>query len=106
MASSTVSPTAIAMRSPHPGCALLCSSPELTHASCGPNSPKSCLSAHPAIPLCGPPSTAFKLKSTDAARRKNSSPENLTRLHYNLLGKDSSGGVKLALELKSGNKSS
>src|SRR5215470_959568 len=90
MASSTVSPTAIAMRSPHPGCALLCSSPELMHASCGPNSPRSCLSALPAIPLCGPPSTAFKLKSTDAARRKNSSPENLTRLHYNLLGKDSS----------------
>src|SRR2546429_8044979 len=54
------------------------------------NSPRSCRLAHPEILLSGPPSTVSSWRLTAAARRKNSSPENLTHLHYNLLGKDSS----------------
>src|SRR3989442_15469821 len=53
------------------------------------NSPRSCRLAHLEILLSGPPSTVSSWRLTAAARRKNSSPENLTHLHYNLLGKDS-----------------
>jgi len=45
--------------------------------------------AHPEIPRSGPPSIISRRRLTAPARSKNSSPENLTQLHYNLLGKDS-----------------
>ena len=44
----------------------------------------------PGTPLFALPLIVSSLRSTAAARTKNSSPENLTHLHYNLLGKDSS----------------
>src|SRR5712691_2262957 len=71
-------------------CALPSSSREPTHAYCVPNSLRSCLLVHPETPLSAPLLIVSRLKLTVAARRKNSSPENLTHLHYNLLGKDSS----------------
>src|SRR5438132_10891026 len=58
------------------------------------NSPRSCRLAHLEILISGPPSTVSSWRLTAAARRKNSSPENLTHLHYNLLGKDSSQDVR------------
>src|SRR6266851_931237 len=72
--------------------ALPSSSREPTPACCVQNSPRSCRLVHPEIPLSGPPLIVSRLRLIDAARRKSSSPENLTHLHYNLLGKDSSGG--------------
>jgi hypothetical protein len=72
-------------------CVLLCSFREPTRAYCVQNSRRSCPVVHPEAPLFGPPLIAFSLRLTVAARRKNSSPEkNLTYLHYNLLGKNSS----------------
>src|SRR5947209_1425442 len=59
------------------------------------NSPRSCRLGHLEILLSGPPSTVSSWRLTAAARRKNSSPENLTHLHYNLLGEDSSGAGPL-----------
>ena len=52
-----------------------------------------CPPVHPETPLFAPPLIVSRLRLTAAARRKNSSPENLTHLHYNLFGnfgKDSS----------------
>src|SRR5580658_6418276 len=78
------------MTSPPQDCALLCSFREPTRAYCGQNSRRSCPVVHQETRLFGPPLTAFTPRLTAAAKRKNSSPENLTHLHYNLLDKDSS----------------
>src|SRR5271166_1649005 len=77
------------MTSPPPDCASLCSFREPTRAYCVQNSRRSCPVVHQETPLFGPPLIVSRLRLTAAARRKNSSPENLTHLHYNLLGKDS-----------------
>src|ERR1700678_3679068 len=77
------------MTSPPQDCALLCSFREPTRAYCGQNSRRSCPVVHQDTRLFGPPLTAFTPRLTAAAKRKNSSPENLTHLHYNLLDKDS-----------------
>src|SRR6266700_3430331 len=84
---------AIAMTLLRQDCALLSSSPAPTHGCCVQNSPRSCPLVHPETPLSAPPLIVSRLRLTVAARRKNSSPENLTHLHYNLLCKDSSGGA-------------
>src|SRR5258708_1196645 len=78
------------MTLPLRACALPSSSRAPTHACCGRNSLRSCLLVHPVTLLYGPPLTVSRLRLTAAARRKNSSPENLTHLNYNLLGKNSS----------------
>src|SRR6266700_6583952 len=80
---------AIAMTLLRQDCALLSSSPAPTHGCCVQNSPRSCPLVHPETPLSAPPLIVSRLRLTVAARRKNSSPENLTHLHYNLLCKDS-----------------
>src|ERR1700686_3339544 len=85
-----------AMTLPRRACASPFSSREPTHDCCVQNSLRSCPLVHPETPLSGPPLIVSRLRLTAAARRKNSSPENLTHLHYNLLGKDSSiaGGCR------------
>src|SRR4029077_18176899 len=88
-ASSSASPKATAMKSPLLVCGLPCSSAGPTHGSSVRNSLRSCRLAHPEIPPSGPSSTVSSWRLTAAARKQNSSPENLTQLHYNLLGKDS-----------------
>jgi hypothetical protein len=50
----------------------------------------SCPLLHLETPPSGPPLIVSSLRLTAAVRTKNSSPENLTHLHYNLLGKDAS----------------
>src|SRR6266487_1619214 len=89
-ASSSASRKATAMTLPGRDYALPSSSHEPTPACCVPNSLKSCPLVHPVTPHFGSPLIVSRLKLMPAARRKNSSPENLTHLHYNLLGKDSS----------------
>src|ERR1700676_910787 len=88
---SSASRKVTAMTLPRRACALPSSSREPTHACCCQNSLRSCPLVHPETPLSGPPLIVSRLRLTAAARRRNSSPENLTHLHYNLLGKDSSG---------------
>src|SRR5437867_13110824 len=78
------------MTLPRRACALLCSSRAPMHACCVQNSLRSWLPIHPQTPLFGPPLTVSSLRLTAAVRTKNSSPEILTHLHYNLLGKHSS----------------
>src|SRR5450631_974803 len=90
MALSSASPKVIAMTLPRRACALPSSSREPTHDCCAQNSLRSCPLVHPETPLSGPPLIVSRLRLTVAARSKNSSPENLTQSHYNLLGKDSS----------------
>src|SRR6266542_4203323 len=87
---SSASRKVTAMTLPRRACALLSFSREPTPACCVQNSLRSCLLVRPEIPLSGPPLIVCRVRLTVAARRKNSSPENLTHLHYNLLGKDSS----------------
>ena len=53
---------------------------------CVQNSLRSCPLLHQETPLFVPPLIVSRLRLTAAARRQNSSPENLTHLHYNLLG--------------------
>src|SRR6266508_2852469 len=86
---SSASRKVTAMTLPRRACALLSFSREPTPACCVQNSLRSCLLVRPEIPLSGPPLIVYRVRLTVAARRKNSSPENLTHLHYNLLGKDS-----------------
>src|SRR6266498_2085673 len=86
---SSASRKVTAMTLPRRACALLSFSREPTPACCVQNSLRSCLLVRPEIPLSGPPLIVCRVRLTVAARRKNSSPENLTHLHYNLLGKDS-----------------
>jgi hypothetical protein len=81
---------AIATTSPRRACAFLCSSRVPMRAYCVQNSHRLCPAVHQETPLCGPPLIAFRLRLTAAATRRNSSPENLTHLHYNFLDKDSS----------------
>src|SRR5207302_10077225 len=88
-ASSSASRKPTAMTLPRRACALPFSSREPTPACCVQNSLRSCPPVHPETPVFGPPLIVSRLRSIAAARRKNSSPENLTHLHYNLLGKDS-----------------
>src|SRR6266545_547832 len=87
---SSASPKVTAMTLPRRAYALRSSSREPTPACCVQNSPRSCRPVHPETRLSGPPLIVSKRRLTVAARRKTSSPENLTHLHYNLLGKDSS----------------
>src|SRR5438105_11781240 len=89
-ASSSASRKPTAMTLPRRACALPFSSREPTPACCVQNSLRSCPPVHPETPVFGPPLIVSRLRSIAAARRKNSSPENLTHLNYNLLGKDSS----------------
>src|SRR6266446_3849749 len=91
---SSASRKVTAMTSPRRACALPCSSREPTHAYCVHNSLSSCPLVHRETLLFGPPLIVSRLRLTVAARRKNSSPENLTHLHYNLLGKDSSDTLR------------
>src|SRR2546423_8254291 len=86
---SSASRKVTAMTLPRRAYALPSSSREPTRACCVQNSPRSCRPVHPETPLSGSPLIVSKPRLTVAARRKNSSPENLTHLHYNLLGKDS-----------------
>src|SRR5947209_13533548 len=92
-ASSSTSRKPTAMTLPRRACALPFSSREPTPACCVQNSLRSCPPVHPETPVFGPPLIVSRLRSIAAARRKNSSPENLTHLHYNLLGKDSSDAL-------------
>src|SRR5664279_3712209 len=87
---SSASRKVTAMTLPRRACVLPSSSREPTHDCCAQNSRRSCPLVHRETPLFGPPLIVSRLRSTAAAMRKNSSPENLTQLHYNLLGKDSS----------------
>src|SRR3990172_13326502 len=91
---SSASRKVTAMTLPRRAYALPFSSREPTPACCVQNSLRSCLMVHQETPLSGPPLIVSRLRLTAAARRKNSPPENLTHLHYNLLGKDSSVKVK------------
>src|SRR6266508_4038247 len=91
---SSASRKVTAMTLPRRACALLSFSREPTPACCVQNSLRSCLLVRPEIPLSGPPLIVYRVRLTVAARRKNSSPENLTHLHYNLLGKDSSSSAR------------
>src|SRR6266498_2155394 len=93
---SSASRKVTAMTLPRRACALLSFSREPTPACCVQNSLRSCLLVRPEIPLSGPPLIVCRVRLTVAARRKNSSPENLTHLHYNLLGKDSSHNERRA----------
>jgi hypothetical protein len=77
------------MTLPRRACELPSSSREPTYDCCAQNSRRSCPLVHRETPLFGPHLIVSRLRLTAAARRKNSSPENLTQLHYNLLGKDS-----------------
>src|SRR6267154_3403178 len=89
-ASSSASRKVTVMTLLRRACALPYSSREPMPACCVQNSLRSCPLVHPVTPLYGPPLIVSRLRLTAAARRKNSSPENLTHLQYNLLGKDSS----------------
>ena len=51
------------------------------------------------LPSSGTPSIVSRARLTAVARRKNSSPENLTHLHYNFLSKDSRPCAALFLAL-------
>src|SRR6266853_1459956 len=95
-ASSSASRKVTVMTLLRRACALPYSSREPMPACCVQNSLRSCPLVHPVTPLYGPPLIVSRLRLTAAARRKNSSPENLTHLQYNLLGKDSSvrGGAQ------------
>src|SRR5882762_7057699 len=88
-ASSSASRKVTVMTLLRRACALPYSSREPMPACCVQNSLRSCPLVHPVTPLYGPPLIVSRLRLTAAARRKNSSPENLTHLQYNLLGKDS-----------------
>src|SRR5712691_2552679 len=88
---SSASRNVTARMLPRRACAWLCSSRAPTHACCVQSSLRSCPLAHPETPLSGSPLIVFSRRLTAAVRTKNSSPENLTHLHYNLLGKDSRG---------------
>src|SRR6266498_4459997 len=100
---SSASRKVTAMTLPRRACALLSFSREPTPACCVQNSLRSCLLVRPEIPLSGPPLIVCRVRLTVAARRKNSSPENLTHLHYNLLGKDSSTDNRADAERDEGN---
>src|SRR5712691_10893652 len=96
---SSASRNVTARMLPRRACAWLCSSRAPTHACCVQSSLRSCPLAHPETPLSGSPLIVFSLRLTAAVRTKNSSPENLTHLHYNLLGKDSSAAALLVRDL-------
>src|SRR5438445_12245456 len=81
-ASSSASRKPTAMTLSRRACALPFSSREPTPACCIQNSLRSCPPIHPETPLFGPPLIVSRLRSIAAARRKNSSPENLTDLHF------------------------
>src|SRR5882724_8085157 len=94
---SSASRKVTAMTLPRRACALPFSSREPTPACCVQSSLRSCLLVHPETRLSEPPLIASRLRLTAAAKRKNSPPENLTHLHYHLLGKDSSAGCWTAI---------
>src|SRR5664279_2274237 len=79
---SSASRKVTAMTLPRRACVLPSSSREPTHDCCAQNSRRSCPLVHRETPLFGPPLIVSRLRSTAAAMRKNSSPENLTQLHY------------------------